>query len=290
MVLLFGVGQQVVYLQIDAVGPSEADDIALIPSSDLYMGGAADYVVFFADGAVEQEVLQDSLRELLRNARGVASESILRKTLYRHPVCGCPSEGKIPLRAGVIVAHGETSVMLEEGEVMVHLYCLLWGCECCPQRVERRDVVIGRGLTGSEVIVIEHTFVRVPKVFVDGGLPSSGAAFPSCGLGGMAEQCGEVGHVALVFIEQAVEAYGRIVVSRAAEWAEAKGGVEAGFTHSPISAIEAAAETVSVDVRVGADFGGGDVTADLCQIGGLGGCGVGRCIDEVAGMNLRVRE
>ena len=40
------------HLQVDAVCPSEADDVAFVSSCDRDVGGAADYIVFFADGGV----------------------------------------------------------------------------------------------------------------------------------------------------------------------------------------------------------------------------------------------
>jgi hypothetical protein len=55
------VGEQVVHLQVDAVCPSEADDVAFISSRDRDIGGAADYIVFFSDGSVGQKILKDSL-------------------------------------------------------------------------------------------------------------------------------------------------------------------------------------------------------------------------------------
>jgi hypothetical protein len=55
------VGEQVVHLQVNAVGPAEADDIALVACGDLNVGGAADDVVLLADGAVMREILANRL-------------------------------------------------------------------------------------------------------------------------------------------------------------------------------------------------------------------------------------
>jgi precorrin-3B methylase len=46
------VGEKRLHLQIDAVGPSEADDVAFVSGGDGDVGGAADYIVFFADGGI----------------------------------------------------------------------------------------------------------------------------------------------------------------------------------------------------------------------------------------------
>jgi len=50
--LLKFVGEQGLHLQVDAVGPSEANDVAFVPRCYGNVGGTADYVVFFADGGV----------------------------------------------------------------------------------------------------------------------------------------------------------------------------------------------------------------------------------------------
>ncbi len=117
-----------------------------------------------------------------------------------------------------------------------------------------------------------------------------GAVLPFGCFCGAAEERGEVGHVALVFVEETVEAYRGVVVGRTAEGAEAEAGVEAGFTHGPVAAVEGGGETVTVDVGVGADFGGGDVAADLCEGGGLGWGGIVGGVDEVAGVDVGMGE
>ena len=70
-------------------------------------------------------------------------KAVLREAVDCEPGCGSPAEGKIPLGAGVVVAHGEAAVVLEEGEMMLECGCLLWSGEFCPERVEGRDVVVG---------------------------------------------------------------------------------------------------------------------------------------------------
>ena len=59
--LLWLVGQEIVHLQVDAVCPSEADYVAFVSGCDRDVGGAADYIVFFSDGRVGQEILKDRL-------------------------------------------------------------------------------------------------------------------------------------------------------------------------------------------------------------------------------------
>src|SRR5438552_1590422 len=59
--LLVCVGEQVVHLEVNTVGPAEANDIALVTCGNFYVGGATDDVVLFADGAVMHEVLADRL-------------------------------------------------------------------------------------------------------------------------------------------------------------------------------------------------------------------------------------
>jgi hypothetical protein len=112
------VGEQSLHLQVDAVGPSEADDVALVSGRDGDVGGTADYVVFFADGGVGQKILQDGLGEFFRDAGGIGEEAVLREAVNGQPVCGGPSVGEVPLGAGVVVAHGEAAVVFEERKMM----------------------------------------------------------------------------------------------------------------------------------------------------------------------------
>src|SRR5712664_1951399 len=37
-----------------------------------------------------------------------------------------PAEGKVPLRAGVVIAHSESTIVFKEREMMLDLRCLLW--------------------------------------------------------------------------------------------------------------------------------------------------------------------
>src|SRR5437899_12534876 len=59
--LLVRLGEQVVHLEVDTVGPAEADDIALVTCGNFYVGGATDDVLLFGGGAVSHEVLADRL-------------------------------------------------------------------------------------------------------------------------------------------------------------------------------------------------------------------------------------
>jgi hypothetical protein len=59
--LLWLASEQGVHLQVDAVCPSEADYVAFVSGCDRDVGGAADYIVFFSDGRVGQEILKDGL-------------------------------------------------------------------------------------------------------------------------------------------------------------------------------------------------------------------------------------
>ncbi len=47
---------------------------------------------------------------------------------------------------------------------------------------------------------------------------------------------------------------------------------------------------MAVDVGGGADVGGGDVAACLCELGGLGGGGIVGGVDEVVGMHAGMGE
>ena len=132
-----GGGQDVLEFQVDAVGPAEAYYVGLVAGGYLYVGRAAFYVVFFADSAVAEEVLEDFGVELLRDAGGVILESCSVETVDRYPGGGGPAEGGVPLDAGLDVGEGEAALMLEEVEVGFDRGGLC-GCRSAgPERVER---------------------------------------------------------------------------------------------------------------------------------------------------------
>ncbi len=73
--------EQILHLQVDAVGPSEADNVALVSGRDCNVGGATDYVVFFADGGVGEKIL----RMVWENFPAMREASALK------PYCARPS-------------------------------------------------------------------------------------------------------------------------------------------------------------------------------------------------------
>src|SRR6202048_287445 len=99
-------GDQVLELQVDGVGPAEAYDVGFVTGGDLNVGGAVDYVIFFAHGSVEYEVVHDGLREFEGDAGRVGMEPVAIEPGDVEPGGGGPSEGQVPLDAGVEVAHG----------------------------------------------------------------------------------------------------------------------------------------------------------------------------------------
>ena len=67
------------------------------------------------------------------------------------------------------------------------------------------------------------------------------------------EKMREMRHVALVTIEKAVEADGRVVMRAAIEWAEAEAGIEAGLAHGAVADVEIAREAVALGPGAVAD-------------------------------------
>ena len=136
--------EQVVHLQVDAVGPAEADDVALVAGGDRTLAEPLTTLYFSRMVPSCRKFWQDGLGELRGDAGGVAGEAILCEALDGEPVCGRPAEGQIPLGAGVVVAHGEAAGVLEEREMMLECGGLLRGGEAGPERIEGGDVVVGR--------------------------------------------------------------------------------------------------------------------------------------------------
>src|SRR5580693_4420682 len=87
------VGEEIVILQEDAIGPAEPDDVALIARRYSYVGGSFYDVVFLSNRMIVQKILQNDCVELRRESLSVLRETVLRQSFYCKPVCGCPSVG-----------------------------------------------------------------------------------------------------------------------------------------------------------------------------------------------------
>jgi len=131
---------------------------------------------------------------------------------------------------------------------------LLGSGEIGPERIEGGDVVVVGEPIVDKVVVVKHSDLCVPEVFVDCGFARDGAAIPFGGFTVVTEQRSEASHVPLVLVEQTVEANRRVVIGRPVEGAEAKAGIEARLAHGTIAMIIGSRQTVSIDVRVCADL------------------------------------
>src|ERR1700677_801189 len=97
----------------------------------------------------------------------------------------------------------------------------------------------------NEVIIGKHTVFSPPEIAVNGAAARFGAAFPAHCVVRFGEQVGKVGKVLLIAIEQAVEAYRRVVMRCSIEGAEAKAGIESRLAHGTIAFVKIAAEPVA---------------------------------------------
>jgi hypothetical protein len=82
---LHGTREKVVHSQINAIRPAKADDVCFISAGDLNVGGAADDVVFFADGAIFQEAREDCLGEFACDTLGVGGVAVVDEAFDCEP-------------------------------------------------------------------------------------------------------------------------------------------------------------------------------------------------------------
>jgi len=129
------------------------------------------------------------------------------------------------LQAGVGRTHGNAAGLLKQRKVLLQL-CLLRRIRGAgPQRIQRADVDIRRMLAGHVVEVEVHSLVGIPQVFIDRRAAQGSPTLPVRPWPSKPPR--HPRQIQLVFIEQAVQAYGRVVVRRSAERPEAKAWIEA---------------------------------------------------------------
>jgi hypothetical protein len=112
-----GLGKDVFKLEVDSVGPTEANDVALIAGGDFDIGRAAGYVVLLAKGAVADKVVEYCRGKFGCDARGVVVEAVAVEARDGEPGDGRPAVGGIPLNAGEDVAGLQAAALLEEVEM-----------------------------------------------------------------------------------------------------------------------------------------------------------------------------
>src|SRR5690348_838429 len=273
---------QMAHLQVHAIGPAEADHVGLVTRGDLHVRVAEHHVVLLADGAVLRKAAVDGAGELARDALGVVAEAVVFESLHRDPVGRRPAEWRIPLRAGVARAHREAALVLEQLELLDQITRLLLRSNAGPQRIEHRQVRIGRSLAGDEIVIHVAALVGVPQVFVDRIAACLGGFRPALGIGGLAEFLCERFEIAFVAIQQAVQARARVVVGGTAERSEMEIGVEAGFAHRAVAEVVVGGEAIAVQPVARADFRFRNITTGGLQGFGLRRVRMLRRLEEIA--------
>src|SRR5437868_4267955 len=101
-----------------------------------------------------------------------------------------------------------------------------------------------------EVVVAKYAILSLPQVLVNGAVAGLGFAVPPHRISRLAQQMRHVFEIALVTIEQAVEAYRRKMVRSAGERSEAIAGIKPRFAHGAVADIEILAQPVASRPRV----------------------------------------
>ena len=140
----------------------------------------------------------------------------------------------------------------------------------------------------DKIVVGEDALFRAPEITLHSGGTGFGAALPALRIIRFAQQKRKVLHVALVAIEQAVEADRCVVMRGAVEGAEAKTGIESGFAHGAIAQVEIPREPVTCKPRTHADDARVHVAAGELEARRFGGIGMLRTFHEKA-VAARVR-
>ena len=95
---------------------------------------------------------------------------------------------------------------------------------------------------------------------------ASACCFHCASLRRLMQHAGKVGQVALVFVEQAVQADGSIMMRRTAKGVEAKRDVEARLAHGAVALIEVAGKAIAMGLREAADDGMGRIATGFGEL------------------------
>src|ERR1019366_7160021 len=214
------------HLQINCIRPSEANFVGCVTCAYLDIGVSGYDIVFFANRTVRGKARVHGGVEVLRNAGGIGAEAEGFKTGNDNPVGRRPSERFIPLQAGVGIAGRQAAGPLKKVELSLHL-CSLIACGVAgPQRVERGDIGITRRPRMNKIKVGEYPILRTPEITVDGSSARLRTAIPMRCVLRVTQQKRQMLKIALIAIEQAVEADRRVVMRVSRKGAEAIGCIE----------------------------------------------------------------
>src|SRR5581483_5183933 len=245
--------------QEGAVSPAEADYVFLVAGLDFGLSGAGHDVVLLADGSLPSEILQHVGEECESHAVGVFVEAVAPQSFKGEQLVGSPAPGPVPLHLGVTAAGYDAAGLFEDAEVLQQASGLLGRRHARPQRMEGRDEGILGALVASEVVVHIHAALRVPHEAVH-GLPTRLRALrPLPGLTGLAQNGGDLLQVFFRLVKQTVQVHAGVMVSAAAERAEAEGDVVSRLAHGAVALVVVRGEAearnlVAVFLRSAARF------------------------------------
>ena len=132
----------------------------------------------------------------------------------------------------------------------------------------------------NKVPVGKDALFGPPEIALHCGGAGLGAMIPAGGIFRLRKEVGKVFQIALIAVEQAIEAHRRVVMRGSVEGAKAKAGIEAGFAHGAVAEIEVAAEPVTGGPCPHAHHAGVDVATGQLQSRCLGRIGMFGTFDQ----------
>src|SRR3984957_8020555 len=277
--------QQMLHLHIDRVRPTETNHI-LIPGDQLHVRRSGLDIVFLMDRPLLLEAGADGVSKLFRYPAGIIVVAIFPETVDGEPVQRRPAKGQIPLQAARVRAAGQPAGPVKQSKVARDQRRLFLCRQAGPERIEDGRVYEGGLFPGGEVVIEEHPFTGVPKVLVDGRAAGFRLLAPRCRRLTFMEQGGEVGQVAFVLEEQAIQPDGCVMMGGTTERAETETNVKARLAHRPVALVEVATQAIAMSPGKPADHGMGRIAAGSGEHCLLRRRRVFRCSDQVAGVDV----
>src|ERR1019366_4912855 len=142
----------------------------------------------------------------------------------------------------------------------------------------------------NKIEVREYSILRTPEITLDGSSARLRTAIPMRSVLRVTQQKCQMLKVALIAIEQAIEADRRVVMRVSREGAKAIGCIESGFANSAVAQVEVATETIAGEPGARADHARTHVATcqlEPCRLGRIGMLGALHQIGVAALVRMR---
>src|SRR2546428_39434 len=133
------------------------DDVFFVASFTLCLRRARHHIVFFPNGPIAPEVLQDHGEKIERDAIRLRLVPVAAQPFYRKELNRSPPVRIIPLHFGLLLAHREPAGLFEKLQIADDRLRLLLRSQARPQRIQSGRIRVSGSRAGFEVVIEKKT-------------------------------------------------------------------------------------------------------------------------------------